>query len=187
MAAEALYAARLLSGEMPEADRGRLRSSPVGCSLFPADEGDLRTALLVSRLGQPVQAHRRGPLPARRALRRGPVPDVPAARAQPGRDRRGAARAPRWARTTRPVRRSKPVAEPDLSTFWSAPPQTEEVALHFALPESDALPVKRLGPPPFVRDQAGGHRGHGAPVPPDRRVRAAAGAGRRRLHARIAG
>ena len=34
------------------------------------------------------------------------------------------------------------------------PPQTEEVALHFALPESDALAVKRLGPPPFVRDQA---------------------------------
>jgi uncharacterized Zn finger protein len=44
--------------------------------------------------------------------------------------------------------------ETDLSTFWSVPPQTEEVALHFALPESDALPVKRLGPPPFVRDQA---------------------------------
>jgi hypothetical protein len=44
--------------------------------------------------------------------------------------------------------------EPDLATFWSAPPQTEEVALHFALPESDALPLKGLGPPPFVRDQA---------------------------------
>ena len=47
--------------------------------------------------------------------------------------------------------------ELDLATFWSAPPQseTEEVALHFALPESDALPVKRLGPPSFVpqRDQ----------------------------------
>jgi hypothetical protein len=26
------------------------------------------------------------------------------------------------------------------------------VALHFALPESDALAAKRLGPPPFVRD-----------------------------------
>jgi uncharacterized Zn finger protein len=45
--------------------------------------------------------------------------------------------------------------EADLATFWSAPPQTDEVALHFALPESDALPVKRLGPPPFVGDQAG--------------------------------
>src|SRR5207302_5731605 len=47
--------------------------------------------------------------------------------------------------------------ELDLANFWSAPPQseTEEVALHFALPESDALAIKRLGPPPFAgRDQA---------------------------------
>jgi uncharacterized Zn finger protein len=44
--------------------------------------------------------------------------------------------------------------EPDLTTFWNASPQSEEVALHFALPESDALAIKRLGPPPFVRDQA---------------------------------
>jgi uncharacterized Zn finger protein len=42
----------------------------------------------------------------------------------------------------------------DMATFWSGPPQTDEVALHFALPESDALAVKRLGPPPFVRNQA---------------------------------
>jgi uncharacterized Zn finger protein len=45
------------------------------------------------------------------------------------------------------------LTEPDLTTFWTASPQTEEVALHFALPESDALAVKRLGPPPFARDQ----------------------------------
>jgi uncharacterized Zn finger protein len=45
--------------------------------------------------------------------------------------------------------------EADLSAFWSVPPQTEEVALHFALPESDALAVKRLGSPPFaMRDPA---------------------------------
>jgi hypothetical protein len=41
-----------------------------------------------------------------------------------------------------------------MAGFWNAPPQSEEVALHFALPEADALPVKRLGPPPFVRDRA---------------------------------
>jgi uncharacterized Zn finger protein len=45
-------------------------------------------------------------------------------------------------------------AEVDIETFWTAPPHTDEVALHFALPESDALAIKRLGPPPFVRDQA---------------------------------
>jgi uncharacterized Zn finger protein len=45
----------------------------------------------------------------------------------------------------------EPATEADLATFWNAPAQIEEVALHFALPESDALAVKRLGPPPFVR------------------------------------
>jgi uncharacterized Zn finger protein len=44
-------------------------------------------------------------------------------------------------------------AELDLLRFWRTPDHTEEVALHFALPESNALPVKRLGPAPFVRDQ----------------------------------
>jgi hypothetical protein len=43
----------------------------------------------------------------------------------------------------------------DLVSFWSIPPHTEEVALHFALPETHALALKRLGPAPFVRDQAG--------------------------------
>ena len=43
----------------------------------------------------------------------------------------------------------------DLLSFWSIPPHTEEVALHFALPETHALAVKRLGAAPFVRDQAG--------------------------------
>jgi uncharacterized Zn finger protein len=45
--------------------------------------------------------------------------------------------------------------EPDLEDFWSVPPHSDEVALHFALPESDALAIKRLGPPPFARDQDG--------------------------------
>jgi uncharacterized Zn finger protein len=40
----------------------------------------------------------------------------------------------------------------DVATFWAVPPDEVEVALHFALPESHALPVKRLGPPPFIRD-----------------------------------
>jgi uncharacterized Zn finger protein len=43
--------------------------------------------------------------------------------------------------------------EIDIAAFWNAPPQTEEVALHFALPESDALLIKRLGQPSFVRDR----------------------------------
>ena len=42
----------------------------------------------------------------------------------------------------------------DLAGFWHTPPHSEEIALHFALPEADAVPVKRLGPPQFVRDRA---------------------------------
>ena len=41
MAAEALYAARLLSGEMPEQIEDAFRAA--GVTLFPADEGDLET------------------------------------------------------------------------------------------------------------------------------------------------
>jgi hypothetical protein len=44
--------------------------------------------------------------------------------------------------------------EADARAFWTAPPQSDEVALHFALPETDALATKRLGPMPSVRDQA---------------------------------
>jgi uncharacterized Zn finger protein len=64
-----------------------------------------------------------------------------------------ALRARRGGSETEAAPEPEQAVEPDLSTFWSAPPQTEEVALHFALPESAALPVKRLGPPPFARDQ----------------------------------
>ena len=41
MAAQALYAARLLSGEMPEQIEEAFRAA--GVTLFPADEGDLET------------------------------------------------------------------------------------------------------------------------------------------------
>jgi uncharacterized Zn finger protein len=48
----------------------------------------------------------------------------------------------------------EPPDELDPSTFWTLPPQADEVALHFALPETDALAVRSLGPLPAVRDQA---------------------------------
>lgn len=41
---------------------------------------------------------------------------------------------------------------PDLAAFWTAP-RPVDVALRFVLPEQDAVVVKRLGPPTFVRDQ----------------------------------
>jgi uncharacterized Zn finger protein len=153
MAAEALYAARLLSGEMPEQIEALFSSSSVGSSLFPADEGDLVTDCSCPDPANPCKhiaaAHyllgeRFDEDPFLMFLLRGRSRDEIVAEL----------RARRAGPDTEASPEVEQIAEPDLSTFWSAPPQTEEVALHFALPESDALAVKRLGPPPFVRDQA---------------------------------
>src|SRR5438270_2998598 len=151
MSAEALYAARLLSGEMPEQIEDVFAS--VGSSLLPAERDDMRTSCTCPDVANPCKhvaavyyllGERFDEDPflmfllrgrsqdeivaALRALRAGPEPDA--------------------------VPDAEQAAEPEMATFWSAPPQTEEVTLHFALPESDALAVKGLGPPPFVRDQA---------------------------------
>lgn len=153
MAAQALYAARLLSGEMPEDIEELFSSASVGCSLFPADDGDLVTDCTCPDPANPCKhiaaAHyllgeRFDEDPFLMFLLRGRSQEEIVAELR--------------ARRAGPDHEASPevdqVAEPDVSIFWSAPPQTEEVALHFALPESDALAVKRLGPPAFVRDQA---------------------------------
>jgi uncharacterized Zn finger protein len=153
MAAEALYAARLLSGEMPEQIEEVFSGSSVSCSLFPADEGDLVTDCSCPDPANPCKhiaaAHyllgeRFDEDPFLMFLLRGRSQDeiVDELRA-----RRGGGESEASPEVEQ-------IAESDMSTFWSAPPQAEEVALHFALPESDALAVKRLGPPAFVRDQA---------------------------------
>jgi uncharacterized Zn finger protein len=151
MSMEALYAARLLSGEMPEQIEEVFAA--VGCTLFPAQEGDMRTRCTCPDWANPCKhiaavhyllGERFDEDPFLMFLLRGRSQDQIVA----------ALRARRAGPDGEAIPDIEPLDEPDLSTFWSAPPQTEEVALHFALPESDALPVKGLGPPPFVRDQA---------------------------------
>jgi len=153
MAAEALYAARLLSGEMPEEIEDLFTDASVGSSLFPTDARDLHTSCSCPDVANPCKhiaavyyllGERFDEDPFLMFLLRGRSQDEIVA----------ALRARRAGPDTEAAPEVEQVEEPDLSTFWSAPPQTEEVALHFALPESDALAVKRLGPPPFVRDQA---------------------------------
>ena len=151
MAAEALYAARLLSGEMPEQIEEVFAAA--GTSLFPGRRrrhGD--DAAPVPDWANPCKhiaavhyllGERFDDDPFLMFLLRGRIA---------GGDRRRAARASRRCRAGAARPKSEPAVEADVATFWSAPPQTDEVALHFALPESDALAVKRLGPPPFVRD-----------------------------------
>jgi uncharacterized Zn finger protein len=152
MAAEALYAARLLSGEMPEQIEDVFAS--VGTSLFPAAKNDMRTSCTCPDEANPCKhiaavhyllGERFDEDPFLMFLLRGRSQEeiVAALRAR----RAGPDSEPAASEAEQPI-------EADLTTFWNASPQTEEVALHFALPESDALAVKRLGPPPFVRDQA---------------------------------
>ena len=151
MSDQAIYAARLLSGEMPETIEDVFTF--VGTSLFPAERGDMVTTCTCPDSANPCKhiaavhyllgerfdedpflmfllrgRSQEEIVAALRARRTGPEPEA----AAPDTDQ---------------------AYEPDVATFWSGPPRTEEVALHFALPESDALAVKRLGPPPFVREQ----------------------------------
>jgi uncharacterized Zn finger protein len=151
MSMEALYAARLLSGEMPEQIEDVFAS--VGTTLFPAQEGDMRTRCTCPDWANPCKhiaavhyllGERFDEDPFLMFLLRGRSQDEIVA----------ALRARRAGPDSDAIPDVELADEPDLATFWSAPPQTEEVALHFALPESDALPVKGLGPPSFVRDQA---------------------------------
>src|SRR5207302_5139496 len=151
MAAEALYAARLLSGEMPEQIEEVFAAA--GTSLFPAAEGDMRTRCTCPDWANPCKH-----IAAVHYLLGERFDDDPflmfMLRGRSQEELVAALRARRSGPEAEVGPEPEAASEPDPSTFWSAPPATEEVALHFALPESDALPVKRLGPSPFVRDQA---------------------------------
>jgi uncharacterized Zn finger protein len=152
MASEALYAARLLSGEMPEQIEEVFEA--VGASLFPRDKEDMETRCSCPDWANPCKhiaavhyllGERFDEDPFLMFLLR-------------GRSQEDIVSALRARRAGPSVPSDEPAAAeaqppPDLLTFWRTPEHTEEVALHFALPESHALPVKRLGPAPFVKDQ----------------------------------
>jgi uncharacterized Zn finger protein len=154
MASEALYAARLLSGEMPEQIEDVFAA--VGTSLFPKEKGDMRTTCSCPDFRQFVRpckhiaavhyllGERFDEDPFLMFLLRGRSQDDIVAALRARRVGPEGEAAPEI---------EGPTVEADLATFWSGSPETDEVALHFALPESDALAVKRLGPPPFAADQ----------------------------------
>lgn len=172
MSGQALYAARLLSGEMPETIEEVFDS--VGVSLFPSEQQDMQTTCTC-----PDWRNRKAEVASREGIE---LADVPAWRVMPckhvsavyyllgerfdedpflmfllrGRSKDDIVAALRARRAGPEPEAAAPDVESavqiDLAAFWTGP-QAEEVALHFALPESDALAVKRLGPPSFVRDQ----------------------------------
>jgi uncharacterized Zn finger protein len=153
MSAEALYAARLLSGEMPEQIEDVFAAA--GTHLLPADEGDMETRCSCPDWANPCKhiaavhyllGERFDDDPFLMFLLRGRSQEEVVA----------ALRARRSGPDPDPEVSAPPAEAPplDLTQFWTAPAQTDEVALHFALPEAHALAIKRLGPAPFVRDQA---------------------------------
>lgn len=151
MASEAIYAARLLSGEMPETIEELFAS--VDVALFPASEGDMRTRCTCPDWANPCKhiaavhyllGERFDQDPFLMFLLRGRSREEVVA----------ALRARRAGLEAEGVSESEAAPEVDIAGFWTSPATSEEVALHFALPESDALPIKGLGPPTFVRDNA---------------------------------
>jgi uncharacterized Zn finger protein len=151
MSAEALYAARLLSGEMPEHIEDVFAA--VGTSLLPAERDDMRT-----RCSCPDSANPCKHIAAVYYLLGERFDDDPflmfLLRGRSQQEIVDALRARRAGPDTEGTPEAEPGIELDVATFWSGPPQPDEVALRFALPESDALAVKRLGPPPFAHDGA---------------------------------
>ncbi len=152
MSSEAIYAARLLSGEMPEDIEDLFAAA--GTSLFPREQEDMQTRCSCPDWANPCKhiaavhyllGERFDEDPFLMFLLRGrsQAEIVAALRARrAGEGNEGADISEETA------------SELDLLAFWRTPEHTEEVALHFALPEAHALPVKRLGPASFVRDQA---------------------------------
>ena len=74
MASSAVFMASSWPATCPRRSRRRSPSSSV--SLFPTSADDLDSACSCPGLGEPVQAHRRGLLPAGGGVRRRPVPDL---------------------------------------------------------------------------------------------------------------
>ncbi len=160
MAAQALFAAKLLAGEMPPNIEEAF--AKAGVSLFPRHAQDLETdcscpdwanpckhiSAVYYLLGEqfdedPFLLFRlRGRtkdqiIAALRALRTGPEP----AAAATGRKPRSAAKPPA-------AERAAPLSA-SLETFWTAGVALPALRFTLAAPEVEAAAVKRLGEPPF--------------------------------------
>jgi uncharacterized Zn finger protein len=181
MAAEALYAARLLSGEMPDEIETAFRAA--GATLFPSTADDLvsdctcpdwanpckHVAAVFYLLGERfdddpfLMFELRGRtkdeiIAALRALRAGAsvadAGETYGAAAQVDEedepDDIAALQLDEEAAPLLVAAGTSAAASPanPVEAFWSAPASLDDLALTFEPPAVDALPVKRLGPPP---------------------------------------
>jgi uncharacterized Zn finger protein len=161
MASQAVFAAKLLAGEMPQHIEQAFTEAKV--NLFPAKRGDLETdcscpdyanpckhiAAVYYLLGEQFDEdpflifHLRGRtrpqiMAALRAARvAGAAKPAPAGK--------------RAARKAQPAVKAKPLSE-CLDTFWVAGDELETLRFVIAAPPVEAAPIKRLGEPPFWQD-----------------------------------
>jgi uncharacterized Zn finger protein len=160
MAEQAIFAAKLLSGEMPQNIEEAFATAKV--SLFPASQGDLKTecscpdwsnpckhiAAVYYLLGEQFDAD-----PFLIFRLRGKSKDEIIAML---RARRAAAEpALAGEETPHPMRApAEPVIplEKCLDRFWDAAENLDDFAVKIEPPPIDAIPVKRLGTPGFWRD-----------------------------------
>jgi len=161
MAEQAIFAAKLLSGEMPQNIEEAFTAAKV--NLFPASKGDLQTecscpdwsnpckhiAAVYYLLGEQFDAD-----PFWLFRLRGKRKDEIMALL---RARRTAAE-PTPEIVEEPKRKSRLPAEPviplekRLDRFWDAAENLDDFAVKIEAPTVDAVPVKRLGAPGFWRD-----------------------------------
>lgn len=159
---DAIYAAHLLAGEMPEPIEEVFTA--VGVSLFPAKSGDLETDCSCPDWANPCKhvaavhyllGERFDDDPFLIFELRGRSKDEIIAGLRARRSVGGAVEEPAPVVAEIPLPdapATEPLAAESVAAFWSAPDPDEAIALHFTPPIVDALPVKRLGPPGFWPD-----------------------------------
>ncbi len=156
MASEAIYAAKLLSGEMPAEIENAFAAA--GMTLFPAIEQDLVTSCSCPDWANPCKhvaavyyllGERFDADPFLMFLLRGRTREEVASAL---RAHRGAS-ADASVIAEPPPEAEVPLLDGSAESFWRSPQGGAARALSFDQPLLDALPVKSLGPPPFVDDE----------------------------------
>jgi uncharacterized Zn finger protein len=162
MASQAIFAAKLLAGEMPQNIEEAFTQAKV--NLFPTKSDDLETdcscpdyanpckhiAAVYYLLGEQFdedpflifQLRGRTKAQIMTALRAARV--AGAAKPAPARKR--------VERKAQPAAKGRPLTE-CLDTFWAASDELETLRFAVAAPPVEAAPVKRLGEPPFWHDR----------------------------------
>lgn len=158
MAAQAIFAAKLLAGEMPPNIEEAFSTARV--SLFPCKRGDLVTecscpdranlckhiAAVYYLLGEQFDGD---PFLLFRLRGREKGEIITALRARRTAEVAGSAEKPRkQAPAKGPVEKVTPLSD-SLDRFWMAAEELENLRVTFTAPEVDAAPVKRLGEPEF--------------------------------------